>query len=62
MERKYSEDDVTWSSIEKFIPYAKVTWFKNKVGIYTYKLIDENGNKIDIDEYVKRHISLEENL
>lgn len=61
MKRIYGEDDVTWSSIEKYIPYAKVTWFKNKVGIYTYKLLDENDKKINIDEYVKRHISFEEN-
>ena len=61
MERKYSEDDITWSSIEKYIPYAKVNWFINKVGISTYKLMDENDKEIDVDEYVKRHISLEEN-
>ena len=61
MGRIYGEDDITWSSIEKYIPYAKVTWFKNKVGIYTYKLLDENDKKINIDEYVKRHISFEEN-
>ena len=61
MERKYSEDDITWSSIEKFIPYAKVNWFINKVGISTYKLMDENDKEIDVDKYVKRHISLEEN-
>ena len=62
MERKYSEDDVTWSSIEKYIPYAKAEWSINKQGISTYKLIDKNGKEIDIDEYVKRHIFFEENL
>ena len=50
MERKYSEDDVTWSSIEKYIPYAKVEWSINKQGISTYKLIDKNGKEIDIGQ------------
>lgn len=62
MERKYSEDDVTWSSIEKYIPYAKVEWSTNKQGISTYKLIDKNGKEIDIQKYVKRHISFERNI
>ena len=60
MSRIYSEDDITWSSIEKFIPYAKVDWRVNKHGISTYTLTDENGKKIDIDEYVKKYISFEE--
>lgn len=61
MSRIYSEDDITWSSIEKFIPYAKVNWYTNKHGISTYKLLDEEGKNIDIDEYVKKYISFEEN-
>ena len=61
MEKIYNEDDITWSSIEKYIPYAKVEWSINKYGISTYKLINEDGKKIDIDGYIKKHISFEQN-
>ena len=61
MSRIYSEDDITWSSIEKYIPYNKVVFGINKNGISTYKLFDEDGRIIDIDKYVKKYISLEEN-
>lgn len=61
MEKIYSEDNITWSTIEKYIPYAKVIWTTNKQGISTYKLLDKNGKEIDIDEYVKRYISFEDN-
>ena len=61
MEKIYSEDNITWSTIEKYIPYTKVIWTTNKQGISTYKLLDKNGKEIDIDEYVKRHISFEDN-
>ena len=57
MARKYSEEDVTWSSIEKYIPYSTVEWETNKNGISTYRFMDENYKKIDIDEYVKKYIS-----
>lgn len=49
MSRIYSEEDITWSSIEKYIPYAKVEWYTNKNGIATYKFIDEYGKKIDVN-------------
>lgn len=52
MDRKFTEDSVTWSSIEKYIPYSKVCWSTNKNGISIYVLLDENGNKIDINEYI----------
>jgi len=61
MGRIYGEDDVTWSSIEKYIPYAKVEWSINKHGISTYKLINEDDKKIDVDGYIKKHISFEQN-
>ena len=43
MSRIYSEDDITWSSIEKYIPYSKVEWTTNKNGIATYKFFDKDG-------------------
>lgn len=61
MEKIYNEDDITWSSIEKYIPYAKVEWSINKYGISTYKLINEDDKKIDVDGYIKKHISFEQN-
>ena len=44
----FCEDEVSWSCIEKYIPYTKVVWSTHKNGISTYKLLDENGKKIDI--------------
>ena len=52
MGKKYSEDEVSWSCIEKYIPYAKVVWSTHNNGISTYKLLDENGKQIDINEYI----------
>lgn len=46
---KYSEEDVTWSSIEKYIDYSNVVWSFAKNGIPKYVLMDENGNKIKIE-------------
>ena len=53
MSRIYSEDDITWSSIEKYIPYSKVDWTTNKNGISRYCFLDENGKKIDINDYIE---------
>lgn len=46
---KYSEVDVTWSSIEKYIEYSKVVWTCAKNGIPKYAFMDENGNKIKVE-------------
>ena len=52
MYRIYSENDVTWSSIEKYVPYSTVVWIERKNGIPTYNFLDSNGKKIDIGKYV----------
>jgi hypothetical protein len=49
MENIYSECNVTWASIEKYIPYSKVVWSKCKNGIPVYTFFDENYKKIDIN-------------
>ena len=46
---KYSEEDVTWASIEKDYEYEKVTWNTLSNGIPTYSLFDADGNKIKIE-------------
>jgi hypothetical protein len=46
---KYSEEDVTWSSIEKDIRYKTVIWSTDKNGIPKYTFMDENGNRIKIE-------------
>lgn len=48
MERKYSEVDVTWSSIEKDYQYDKVVWTRMSNGIPKFTLLDDNGNRIYI--------------
>lgn len=48
MKKVYSEEDITWSSIEKYIDYNSVHWSMDKNGIPVYTFIDENGKKIDI--------------
>lgn len=53
MGRKYTEDEISWSCIEKYIPYAQVVWSTHKNGISTYTFLDENGKKIDINEYIR---------
>ena len=52
MERRFSEVDVTWASIEKKIPYANVLWGVRSNGIPVYTFFDTNHNKIDINEYI----------
>ena len=54
MPRIYSEEDITWSSIEKCIPYHKVEWTANKNGISSYKLFDEEGKRIYINDYINK--------
>ena len=49
MERKYSEVDVTWSSVERCYQYHKVIWTTRSNGIPKYTLLDENDRKIIID-------------
>ena len=36
MEKAYSEENVTWSAIEKYIDYAKVIWSIDNNGIPNY--------------------------
>ena len=55
MSRIYSEEDITWSFIEKYIPYSKVEWTTNKNGISTYKLFDEEGKRIYISDYIGKN-------
>jgi hypothetical protein len=52
MSRIYSEDDVSWSSIESIIPYDKVEWYIHKNGISTYKFFNKECKKIDINNYI----------
>ena len=54
MSRIYSGEDITWSSIEKYIPYSKVEWTTNKNGISIYKLFDEEGKRIYINDYIDK--------
>ena len=44
----YSEVDLTWSSMERFYKYSKVTWTTEKNGIPRYYLLDKDGKKIEI--------------
>jgi hypothetical protein len=44
-----SEVDITWSSIEKYVPYNKVIWNVSKEGIPRYAFFDKNYRKIDVD-------------
>ena len=39
--------DVTWSSVESYVPYSKVNWYKDKDGIPRYIFSDEEGNRIN---------------
>ncbi len=58
MSRIYSENDITWSSIEKYIPYFKVEWATNKNGMPSYKLFDEKGKRIYVSDYIDKFIKL----
>jgi hypothetical protein len=53
MNRIYSEDDIEWSYVEKYIPYAKVIWSTYENGIPTYKFYGKNGEKINISDFCK---------
>jgi hypothetical protein len=46
---KYSETDLTWSSVEKNYQYEKVRWGMQKNGIPRFELFDEKGEKIEIN-------------
>ena len=48
----YGEEDITWSSIEKYYKYNKVVWHTCDNGIPMYTFMDEKGNKIKVN--VKR--------
>ena len=52
MSKVYSEEDIAWSSIEKYVPYDKVVWSVRRNGIPVYSFIGENGDKISIKDYV----------
>ena len=46
MAKAYSELDVTWVSIEKYVDYCSVRWTTDKNGIPRYMFLDEDGKKI----------------
>ena len=48
MDRKYSEADLTWSSVEKNYDYSNVIWHMETNGIPVYTLFDNDYNKIEI--------------
>lgn len=49
MERNFSEVDVTWASVEKYVSYKQVVWSVSKEGIPRYTFFDENHKKIDVE-------------
>lgn len=49
MEKKISEVDIMWASIEKYVPYKQVVWSVSKEGIPRYTFFDKNDKKIDVD-------------
>lgn len=49
MTKKYGEGDITWSSIEKYVPYKKVSWRTQKNGIPIYSFTDEEDKTIKIE-------------
>jgi hypothetical protein len=53
MLRIYSEDNITWSSVEKDVSYYKVIWSTDRNGIPTYKLLNEKDKRIDISDYIQ---------
>lgn len=58
MDCKFSEDDVTWSSVEKYIPYANVRWSVQKQGTPKYTFFDKDGKKININDYLNEDFLL----
>ena len=53
MKKIYSEKDIAWASIEKYIPYSEVVWSESKDGIPVYTFFDENYKKIDINDVIE---------
>jgi hypothetical protein len=53
MKRIYSEEDITWASIEKYITYSKVAWSERKDGMPVYTFFDKDGKKIDINDVIE---------
>ena len=53
MENIYSECNVAWASIEKYIPYSKVVWSERKNGIPVYTFFDEYEKKIYINDAIE---------
>lgn len=52
MERKYSEVDITWASVEKYYQYSKTMWTTDKNGIPRYTLLGENDKRIEIEDRI----------
>ena len=53
MKKIYSECNVTWASIENYIPYSRVFWSVCKNGIPVYTFFDKDGKKIDINDVIE---------
>ena len=49
MEKNFSEVDITWASVEKYVSYKQVVWSVSKEGIPRYTFFDKNDKKIDVD-------------
>ena len=56
MPRIYSEEDITWSSIEKYVPYDKVRWCVRKDGIPVYNFFNEKDERIYINDYIDKTV------
>lgn len=52
MKSKFSEVDVTWASLERKMPYAKIEWKVRSNGIPVYTFLDKDNKKIDINGYI----------
>ena len=49
MARIYSEEELTWSSVERHYKYDRVTWSVRENGIPIYTLLDKNNKKIKVN-------------
>jgi hypothetical protein len=56
MPKIYSEEDITWSSIEKYVPYNKVRWCVRKDGIPVYNFFNEKDERIYINDYIDKMV------